>query len=155
MKRRISLALLAMACLGAAVDALAEERLTQRSNPNETLVKAGEKIESGYMVCVWTNGLAYTAADTNALAGAKVIGVCRQGAEAGGDCFVVRGKFRLDNLDAALTAADLGSDVYVAGPAAVTTQAKADQDIKAGVLSQIATSGTDGTNNAVFVNINF
>ena len=42
---------------------------------------------------------------------------------------------------------------YVAGPASVTTQAAASQDIRAGVLSGMATSNTDGTTNAVWVNI--
>lgn len=153
MRSRISVALGAIVCFGAVLG-YAGDRLTRRADPDETIVTAGEKIDAGYMVCVWTNGLAYTAADTNALAGAKVIGVSRDGAPAGGSCFVVRGKFRLDNQGAALTAADIGSDVYVAGPASVTTQEKASQDIRAGVLAEIQ-PGADGTNNAVWVSIRF
>lgn len=135
--------------------ALAEERNTQRSNPDQSTLVAGGVVEAGYMVCVWTNGLAYAAADTNALAGAVVAGVASKTSAPGEACFVQRGKFRLDNADAALTAADIGRDVYVAGPASVTTQAKASQDIRAGILAAMATSGTDGTNNAVWVNIRF
>ena len=141
------------AALAAAV-ALAEERNTQRSNPDQSTLVAGGGIEAGYMVCVWTNGLAYTAADTNALAGAVVAGIASKTVSSNEACFVQRGKFRLDNADAALTAADIGRDVYVAGPASVTTKAAASQDIRAGVLAQIQ-PGTDGTNNAVWVNIRF
>jgi len=131
----------------------AKERNTQRSNPAQTALVAGEDVPAGVIAVVWTNGLCYAAADTNALAGARVVGVVVHPAQAGGILLAQRGKFRLDNAGAALTAADIGSDVYVAGPASVTTQAAAEQDIAAGKLSGMATSNTDGTNNAVWVNI--
>lgn len=138
----------------AACALLAEERNTQRSNPDQSTLVAGGGIEAGHMVCQ-KNGLAWQAADTNALSGAVVVGIATKTVASNEVCFVQRGKFRLDNAGAALTAADVGKDVYVAGPASVTTQAKASQDIRAGILAAMATSGTDGTNNAVWVNIRF
>lgn len=137
----------------AALAVPAKERNTQRSNPAQTALVAGEDIPAGVIAAVWTNGLCYAAADTNALAGARVVGVVVHPAQAGGTMLAQRGKFRLDNDGAVLTAADIGSAVYVAGPASVTTQARASQDIAAGILSGMATSNTDGTNNAVWVNI--
>ena len=147
------LAFFAMVAALAALAVPARERNTQRSNPAQTVLETGEDIAAGNIVVVWTNGLAYAAADTNALAGARAVGVAMGGAEAGRPVLAQRGKFRLDNPGALLTAADVGTDVYVAGPASVTTQAAASQDIRAGVLSGMATSNTDGTNNAVWVNI--
>ena len=131
----------------------AKERNTQRSNPAQTALVAGEDIPAGVIAVVGADGLAYAAADTNALAGARVVGVVVHPAQAGGTMLAQRGKFRLDNDGAVLTAADIGSAVYVAGPASVTTQARASQDIAAGILSGMETSNTDGTNNAVWVNI--
>lgn len=137
----------------AAAAAFAEERNTQRSNPDQSTLVAGGRIEAGHMVCQ-KGGLAWQAADTNALSGAVVVGIASRTVSSNEVCLVQRGRFRLDNKGAALTAADVGKDVYVAGPASVTTKAAASQDIRAGVLAQIQ-PGTDGTNNAVWVNIRF
>ena len=63
-----------------------------------------------------------------------------------------RGRFRLDADGAALKPADFGKTCYVAGPSSVTTQAAAQQDIAAGRVSGFE-PGSDGTNNAVWVNV--
>jgi hypothetical protein len=55
---------------------------------------------------------------------------------------------------AALTPADFGKTCYVAGPSSVTTQAAAQQDIAAGRVTGWE-YGSDGTNNAVWVNVGF
>ena len=136
----------------AAAAAPATERNTLRADAAQSELVAGEDVPAGVIAVVWTNGLCYAAADTNALAGARVVGVVAHPAAAGGVLLAQRGRFLLDNAGAALKAKDVGSTVYVAGPAAVTTQAAASQDIAAGVLSGMA-FGTDGTNNAVWVNI--
>ena len=135
-----------------AAAALAGERNTARGNPDQTVLAAGGEVSAGCMVCVWTNGLAYAAADTNALAGARVVGVAANSAAAGGGVLALRGAFLLDNAAGALTAKDIGSVAYVAGPAAVTTQAGASQDIAAGKVSGFEPR-PGGTNDAVWVNI--
>ncbi|MBQ6924527.1 MAG: hypothetical protein IJQ73_07795 [Kiritimatiellae bacterium] len=75
------LAFFAMVAALAALAVPARERNTQRSNPAQTVLEAGEDIAAGNIVVVWTNGLAYAAADTNALAGARAVGVAQGGAE--------------------------------------------------------------------------
>lgn len=145
--------ILMMTLAYAAMAVPARERNTQRSNPAQSELVAGEDIPAGVIAAVWTNGLCYAASDTNALAGARVVGVVAHPAQAGGILLAQRGRFLLDNAGASLTAADIGADVYVAGPSSVTTAAGAEQDIAAGKLSGMATSNTDGTNNAVWVNV--
>ena len=88
----------------------------------------------------------------SALAGATVAGIAANSAAAGGPVLARRGRFLLDNAGAALTPADFGKACYVAGPSSVTTQAAAQQDIAAGRVSGFE-PGSDGTNNAVWVNI--
>ena len=153
MASRLSALLVALGVALAGFAALAAtERNTLRADAAQSELVAGEDVPAGVIAAVWTNGLCYAAADTNALAGARVVGVVAHPAAAGGVLLAQRGRFLLDNAGAALKARDVGSTVYVAGPASVTTQAAASQDIAAGVLSGMA-FGTDGTNNAVWVNI--
>ena len=130
----------------------APERPARESDAAQSVLVAGGDVCSGGLVAVWPNGLAYAAADTNALAGATVAGIADRSAKAGDTVLARRGRFLLDADGAALKPADFCKTCYVAGPSSVTTQAAAQQDIAAGRVSGFE-PGSDGTNNAVWVNV--
>ena len=130
----------------------APERPARESDAAQSVLVAGGDVVSGGLVAVWTNGLAYAAADTNALAGATVAGIADRSAKAGDTVLARRGRFLLDADGAALKPEDFGKTCYAAGPFSVTTQAAASQDIAAGRVTGWE-YGSDGTNNAVWVNV--
>lgn len=107
-------------------------------------VQAGETIYAGNLVCVWTNSLAYLAADT---ANYKVIGRAESTVASGKTLLVKKGIFRYAN-QGSFADKDIGSDCYVwtNGSYSVTTSAIATNDVKVGTI-------VDVDNVGVWVNI--
>lgn len=103
-------------------------------------VTAGADIHAGWLVSIWTNGLAYGAADT---AGQVVLGRAESSVKAGSKLLVKGGIFKYENKGV-FAAKDLGTLAYMwtnTTYTAVGTAATADSDIKAGTIVDIDTAG--------------
>jgi hypothetical protein len=120
-------AVIGMIACGAAS---AAERDTPERRGDYLTLTAGAAVQAGNMACVWTNGLAYMAADT---ANYRMLGRAETTVAAGETLKVKRGIFRWANRGA-FTDKDINDVCYVwtNGAFSVTTAATAANDIKAG-----------------------
>ena len=103
-------------------------------------VTAGEDIDAGVMVCVWTNALVYEADDT---ASYVMIGRAESSVESGDSLIVKGGVFRYVNKGS-FTDKDLGTVAYVwtnDTHYSVGTAAAASNDIEAGTIVDVDSDG--------------
>ena len=89
--RAMTVCFIAVAVLGTVFYAVAAERDTAERKGEYVLLTAGGTIYAGEMVCVWSNNLAYVAADTASYA---VVGRAEQTVASGSTVKVKRGIFR-------------------------------------------------------------
>lgn len=106
--RKLMLMAAAVVLLGMTVKAEPDRDTPQKAGGLVALV-AGEALPAGVLAGVWTNGLAYAAGVSKALA---VIGRTEGSAVSGGRVMVQRGVFRWDAGDA-VALKDIGATVYV------------------------------------------
>lgn len=102
-------------------------------------VTAGAEIHAGWLVCMWTNGLAYPAADK---ASYVVLGRAEDNAAIGEALVVKGGVFRYANRGV-FAAKDIGTVAYLWTNTAysVGTAAVASADIKAGTIVDVDAKG--------------
>lgn len=119
--------------------AFAAERDTPERSGDVVGLTAGGTVYAGEMVCVWSNSLAYAAADTS---GYAVVGRAENTVAAGDVVMVKRGVFRWANKGS-FADKDIGSLCYVHTNTAysVTTAAIASADVKAGRIVDVDTGG--------------
>ena len=101
---------------------------------------AGEEIHAGWLVCVWTNGLAYGADDS---ASYKVVGQAQSSVAAGESIDVAGGIFRYDN-EGGFADKDIGSAAYMwtnTTHYSLGTAAAGSNDIKAGTIIDVDSYG--------------
>lgn len=134
---RFALAIAAVASLLGTVGVLcAADRDTPERDGVKVTLTAGAAIDAGVMVAV-SNLVAFEAAD---LAGYVVLGRSVAAAAAGASVTVKRGVYRWDN-DGVFTIASVGTRCYVSDEAGVTTAAIAAQDIPAGYITDVDSTG--------------
>lgn len=127
------------AVAGAALQVAAAERDTPERSGELVVLTAGGTLYAGEMVCVWSNSLAYAAADS---ANYAVVGRAENTAAAGEAVVVKRGVFRWVNAGG-FAAKDIGSLCYVHTNTAysVTTAVIASSDVKAGRIVDVESGG--------------
>jgi len=102
-------------------------------------VTAGEDIDAGVLVCVWTNALAYEADSTSTYV---CIGRAESSVESGDSLIVKGGVFRYDN-EGSFTDKDIGTISYVgvSNHYAVTTAVLASTNCAAGKIVDVDSDG--------------
>lgn len=101
---------------------------------------AGEEIHSGWLVCVWTNGLAYAADDT---ANYTVVGQAQASVASGSSIDVAGGIYRYDN-EGSFADKDVGSYAYMwtnTTHYSLGTAAVGSNDVKAGTIVDVDSDG--------------
>jgi len=134
------LTLCALAIIGTAFYAVAAERDTPERSGEYLAITAGAAIDQGNMVCILSSdGLAYTAADT---ASYSALGRAEKTVAIGETAIIKRGTFRWAN-QGVFTDANINDICYIwtNGSYSVTTAAIASNDIKAGRIIDVDTSG--------------
>ena len=109
-KMRLMMAVALMAIAAACDPCLAQERNTPEVSGDFASLVAGERIFAGNPVGVWTNGLAYSAAQTGMVV--TVIGRAEATVPQGGRVVARRGTFRFPNLG--ITPALIGKPAFSA-----------------------------------------
>jgi len=142
----ILVALVAALCACAYGAALTDDRDTpmKAGEVVGVTVASNETIYAGSLVAVWTNGYAYSAADT---AGYKVLGRAEEYKSNSGDDYsatmtieVRRGVFRFENGNS-ISDADIGDYAFVEDDQTVTTADDATNDIIAGLIVDVDDDG--------------
>lgn len=135
----VTVVLVAIGFAGAALTAAAAERDTPERTGDAVALVAGGAVYAGEMVCVWSNSLAYAAADSTNYV---VVGRADNSAVKGERVVVRRGVFRWDNRGS-FAKKDIGSVCYVWTNTAfsVGTAAVATADVKAGRIVDVDGAG--------------
>jgi len=116
----------------------AAERDTPERDGRFVVATAGAAIQAGHMVGILpADGEAYPAADTATLA---IVGRAENTVAEGGRVTIRRGVFRWSNLGE-FDAGDIGQTCYVSNSVGVTTAAIAANEVAAGVIQDVDSSG--------------